>query len=124
MMHVIQACLRSAACAVALGVAVVSTSGCGGFEVTGEYPVGYYDGYPPDAYIATTEPVYFEGHAAYWYGGYWYYRDGGRWGHYDHEPAGLYARRMHGGAGRHSYEPSRGGGGGHGRSGGRGGGRR
>jgi len=109
MSHLIRASLRAAACAVALGATVACISGCGGVEVTGEYPVGYYDGYPPDAYIATTDPIYFEGHAAYWYGGFWYYRDGGgRWGHYDHEPAGLYARRMQGGVGRHNYEPSRG----------------
>jgi hypothetical protein len=67
--------------AVALGATLMCIAGCGGVEVTGEYPAGYYDDYPPDAYIATTEPVYFEGHAAYWYGGRWFYRDGARWGH-------------------------------------------
>ena len=110
--------LHAAAYAVALGAAAACIAGCGGLEVTGEYPGGDYDGYPPDAYIATAEPIYYEGHAAYWYGGFWYYREGGRWGHYDHEPAGLYAHRMQGGMERHDYEPSRGRGG---RSGGRGG---
>ena len=121
MSKVITTSLRAAACAVALCATVACMSGCGGVEVTGEYPAGYYDGYPPDAYIATTEPVYYEGHAAYWYGGFWYYRDGGRWGHYDREPAGLYSHRMQGGIGRRNYEPSRGRGSGRSGGGGRGG---
>lgn len=116
--------LRSAACVVTLSTTALVCTGC---EVEAEpgpgypaaYPAGYYDEYPPDAYIATTEPVYFEGNAAYWYGNHWYYRSGGRWNHYDHEPAGLYQRRMQGGGlGRRQYE-SHGGGGG--RGGGRGG---
>jgi hypothetical protein len=45
--------------------------------------------FPPAEYIATAEPVYYEGHPAYWYGGRWYYRNGGVWGHYDAEPAYL-----------------------------------
>jgi hypothetical protein len=74
------------ACAAAVG-----TSGC---EVSAYPDNTYVDGdYPPADYIATVEPVYFEGHAAYWYNNRWYYRDGARWGHYDHEPAGLAARR-------------------------------
>jgi hypothetical protein len=44
---------------------------------------------PPAEYIATAEPVYYEGHAAYWYGNRWYYRNGGGWGHYEGEPAFL-----------------------------------
>ncbi len=82
--------------------AAAVTSGC---EVSA-YPDNYYgDGdYPPADFVATTEPVYFEGHAAYWYHNGWYYRDGGRWGHYDHEPAGLAARRGQFGAGaRRNY---------------------
>jgi hypothetical protein len=89
------------------------------------YPVGPYGydyGYPPDAYLATTDPFYWGGRANYWYGGRWNYREGGRWGHYDHEPAGLYQQRMHGPAGRHMYEPGHGEGHSSGR-GGRGGGR-
>lgn len=51
---------------------------------------------PPPEYIATTEPVYYEGHAAYWYGDHWYWHDAhGAWNHYDHEPALLANRRMH-----------------------------
>jgi hypothetical protein len=44
---------------------------------------------PPPEYIATAQPVYYEGHASYWYGGRWYYRNGGGWGHYAGEPAYL-----------------------------------
>jgi hypothetical protein len=99
---------------VALGVTATATAGCG-FAVGAEYP-GDYDGYPPDAYIATTEPVYYGGYATYWYGGRWYYRDGGRWNHYEREPRGLYERRFQGSPGRRTYESPRGRGGG--RSGG------
>jgi hypothetical protein len=49
---------------------------------------------PPPEYVATTEPVYYEGHAAYWYGNHWSWRDEhGAWNHYDHEPPALAARR-------------------------------
>ena len=105
----------------AVGSLLMAGAGC---EVSAQpaYPTaGYYStsDYPPDEYIATTEPVYFEGHASYWYGGQWYYRDGGgRWGHYDREPGYLYQRRMAAPPARRGYEthsrgaPSRGGGGG------------
>jgi hypothetical protein len=100
---------RATVCALAVGAALACTVACGGVEVSGEYPAGYSDnGYPPDAYIATTEPVYFVGHAAYGYGGFWYYRDGGRRSRYGHEPPGLYQRRIHAAPGRRNYEPSRG----------------
>jgi hypothetical protein len=105
---------------VMLGAMVVTTAGCE-LETGPEYPGGAYLDYPPDAYIATTEPWYFDGQACYWYGGFWYYRNGGRWGRYDREPAVLHARRMQGGQARHAYEPSGGRGPGH--FGGRGGGR-
>ncbi len=85
--------LRGTAIALALSSTLLVTAGCG-VEFGAAYPIGYDDGYPPDGYIATTEPVYFEGRASYWYGGRWYYRNGGGWGHYDREPAGLYQRRM------------------------------
>lgn len=66
---------------------------------------------PPPEYIATTEPVYYEGHAAYWYGDRWYWHDEhGAWQHYDHEPAFLADRRMHSPPARRSYEQPRGGG--------------
>jgi hypothetical protein len=96
--------LRTAALAVCLSLGAV---GCG-VEVGAGYPDNDYGGYPPDAYIATTEPVYYGGFATYWYGGRWNYRDGsGRWNHYDREPAPLSQRRMQGAPVRRTYEPSR-----------------
>ena len=60
---------------------------------------------PPPEYIATTEPVYYEGHAAYWYGNHWYWRDDhGAWNHYDHEPPFLADRRAHFAPVRRSWE--------------------
>jgi hypothetical protein len=111
------------ACATGLLVLGATALGCG-VGVEADYPAGYYADYPPDDYIATTEPVYYDGYPAYWYGGFWYYRGpGGRWNHYDREPSALYDRRMRAAPGRRVYERS----GGHfsaGRGGGRGGGRR
>jgi hypothetical protein len=91
------------ACVFALGAALLGTDAC-------EVGVGYngYDGdYPPDAYIATTEPFYFDGRATYWYGGHWYYRDGGGWRHYDREPPALYQRRVQAAPARRNFEPGR-----------------
>lgn len=118
--------LRRIVFTVALGASVVATAGCGGLEMDAGYPGGDgsgYGDYPSDAYIATTEPVYYDGYPSYWYGGRWYYRNGGGWNHYDREPAGLYQRRMQGAQRRRTYESS----GGHpsgGSSRGRGGGGR
>lgn len=47
---------------------------------------------PPEI-ITTTEPVYYEGHAAYWYEGHWRYRHGDAWDYYDEEPRFLAERR-------------------------------
>ena len=108
--------LRRMTYALTVG-AGLATAACG-LDVGVEYPNGVYDtGYPPDAYIATTEPVDFDGHASYWYGGRWYYRNGGGWGHYDKEPAALRQRRTQAAPARRTYERS----GGHpaGRAGGR-----
>jgi hypothetical protein len=44
---------------------------------------------PPAEYLATAEPVYYEGHPAYWYGNRWYYRNGAAWGYYHDEPGFL-----------------------------------
>ena len=120
--------LRGVVFIVAVSASGIATAGCGGVEMDADYPGGYdgaYGDYPPDAYIATTEPVYFGGYASYWYGGRWYYQNGGRWNHYDREPAGLYQRRMQGLSRRRTYE-SGGHYGGHasGRGGGRSGGHR
>jgi hypothetical protein len=63
---------------------------------------------PPQEYIATTEPVYYEGHAAYWYGGRWSWRDEhGTWNHWDREPAFLADRRAHFAPVRRSWERGR-----------------
>jgi hypothetical protein len=98
---------RRLACAIGVCAILVASPGCG-LEVGAVYPGFGYEDYPPDEYIATTEPVYFEGRPSYWYGDRWYYRQGGRWSHYDREPPGLYQRRMQGPPVRHTYEPYRG----------------
>jgi hypothetical protein len=109
--------------AVTLGAMSLAAAGCE-IEAGPDYPGGTYLEYPPDGYIATTEPWYYDGQACYWYGGFWYYRNGGRWGRYDREPAALHARRLQGGGQvRHGYEPGGRGAGRGGRGGGRGGGR-
>jgi hypothetical protein len=91
--------LRRFACAVGLSAMLAATPGC--------VPFIAYDDYPPDAYVATTEPVYFEGRPMYWYGNRWSYREGGRWNHYEREPPALYQRRMQGPPARRTYEPPR-----------------
>jgi hypothetical protein len=92
---------------VALGATVPITAACG-VEVGAGYPAGYYGDYPPDAYIATTEPFYFDGYPTYWYGGRWYYQNGGRWNHYEREPPALYQHRMQAAPARRNYEAPRG----------------
>ncbi|HEY3818202.1 MAG TPA: hypothetical protein VGL81_13575 [Polyangiaceae bacterium] len=63
---------------------------------------------PPAEYIATTEPVYYEGHAAYWYSGHWFWHDEhGVWNHYDHEPAVLADHRAHAAPVRRSWAHGR-----------------
>ena len=99
--------VRSVACAFALGVTVLGTAGCG-MEVGADYPAGYYGDYPPDAYIAETEPFYYGGYPTYWYGGRWYYQNGGRWNHYEREPPALYQHRMQAAPARRNYEAPRG----------------
>jgi hypothetical protein len=60
--------------------------------------------YPPASYVVTAQPVYYEGHASYWYGGRWVYRDGASWNYYRSEPAYLGARRGNGAPPRRVYE--------------------
>jgi hypothetical protein len=64
--------------------------------------------FPPSWFIATSRPVYYEGHAAYWYGNRWHYRDrdrdGWRWRTYDEEPRYLREYRAHREPDRHYYE--------------------
>lgn len=59
---------------------------------------------PPPPIVATVEPVYYEGHASYWYGGHWYWRDGRGWHSYREEPAFLRERRLRTPPPRHHYE--------------------
>ncbi len=62
------------------------------------------DDAPPPEVIATLAPVYFEGHAAYWYHDRWHYRDArGAWGYYRSEPTVLHDRRFSHPAERHYY---------------------
>ena len=49
----------------------------------------YDEGYPPEAYIATATPVYYEGYPSYWYGNRWYRREGTGWRAYRNEPEYL-----------------------------------
>jgi hypothetical protein len=73
-----------------LGVlCVAAITSCVAVPVGGEMDV-----YPPDAYIATATPMYFEGRAAYWYGGRWCYRDGGGWHAWREEPGHLREARV------------------------------
>jgi hypothetical protein len=70
---------------------------------------------PPPEFVATAQPEYYEGHAAYWYGNHWYWRDEhGGWNHYDNEPPGLAERRAHAPPVRRSWERGGGRGGEHG----------
>ena len=116
--------LHSVTLAAGLAFSVTVTAGCD-VQLEPAYPAGTYGDYPSDAFIATTDPWYFDGRASYWYGGRWYYRDGRAWGHYANEPAALRQRRLQGAPRRHLYEQpaghtsARGGGARGGRSGGR-----
>jgi hypothetical protein len=70
--------------------------------------------YPDNAYVATAEPVYYNGFAHYWYRDRWYYRNGRSWAWYrggepgylhDYRfrawPGGVYHPGYHYGAGYH-----------------------
>jgi hypothetical protein len=48
---------------------------------------------PPSEWVASYEPVYFNGFPHYLYRDHWYYRDHGAWRGYDHEPPFLHDRR-------------------------------
>jgi hypothetical protein len=73
------------------GLCVAALAAC--VEPIGAMGDEYGGDYPPDAYIATTQPVYFEGRAAYWWGNHWYYRDGGGWHGWARPPAALQEHR-------------------------------
>ena len=59
--------------------------------------------FPPAAFMATATPVYFEGHAAYWYRDSWHYRDGRNWRIYREEPRFLREYRTRRAPERHFY---------------------
>jgi hypothetical protein len=59
--------------------------------------------HPPAFYVATTAPVYYEGHASYWYGNRWHYREGGEWRSYHDEPSHLREHREHHESARQYY---------------------
>src|SRR5580698_4891279 len=67
-------------------------------------------GFPTPEFIATSEPVVYAGHAAYFFGGRWYYRDGNAWRYYRNEPPELRDHRMHHEPDRHLYGRDHGGG--------------
>jgi hypothetical protein len=48
---------------------------------------------PPSAYVASYEPIYYNGFAHYWWRDHWYYRDHGSWHWWDREPAFLHDHR-------------------------------
>jgi hypothetical protein len=93
--------LKAVLCAGAIFSALVSVPAQAQFEIVIS---------PPAWFIATAAPVYFEGHAAYWYGNRWYYRDGAAWRYYDREPDHLRDYRGHHEPGRQFYGRAHGGG--------------
>jgi hypothetical protein len=93
--------LRHFVPAVALVGAAIFLPGC---YAGVDDDVAYY---PSAGFIATAQPVFYDGHASYWYNGHWVYRDGGgRWGYYRSEPGYLAGRRGGSGPGyaRRTYE--------------------
>jgi hypothetical protein len=60
---------------------------------------------PPDTFVATAEPVYYQGHPSYYYNNHWYYRDQrGAWNYYHDEPNELRDHRTHAPPARHVEE--------------------
>jgi hypothetical protein len=66
--------------------------------------------FPPASFVAVNTPVYYDGHATYWYGNQWHYRDGRQWRAYRQEPVYLREYRGRHVAAQYHYEPSRRGG--------------
>ena len=61
--------------------------------------------FPPATYVATVEPVYYQGAPMYWYNNYWYWRDArAQWHYYQREPQFLHERRMHAPPARYVHE--------------------
>jgi hypothetical protein len=63
------------------------------FSVTAYSTVAEAQIGPPTTYVASYEPVYYNGLAHYLYRGHWFYRDHGAWRGYDREPGFLHDRR-------------------------------
>ena len=42
--------------------------------------------YPPSSYVASYEPIYYNGAAHYWWRDHWYWRDHGAWHSWEREP--------------------------------------
>jgi hypothetical protein len=59
--------------------------------------------FPPALFRATTTPVYYEGHASYYYQNRWHYRDGRGWQSYQEEPRYLRDYRSQHEQPRHYY---------------------
>jgi hypothetical protein len=59
--------------------------------------------YPPASYVASYEPVYYNGYAHYYYNNNWYYRDHGAWRGYAVEPGYLHGYRGAWGARRYRW---------------------
>jgi hypothetical protein len=86
------------------GFLIVSALGAFAAVSLSGTPAGAQWAPPPPEFIATTEPVYYEGHAAYWYANRWNWRDEhSAWNHYDREPPPLAERRAHSPPVRRSY---------------------
>jgi len=75
---------------IALGAAVVLGAPR---EAGAQYPYVAPPPPPAPAYVATTQPEYFEGRPVYFYNGNWYYQDEHGWKYYRHEPPVLRERR-------------------------------
>jgi hypothetical protein len=84
-MHPIHTMALKLVTAGALALTALGTTGCYG-EVYGSGDPAYY---PNDGFLATAEPVYYDGQANYFYNGSWYYRNGGNWNYWHSEPGFL-----------------------------------
>ena len=84
---------------VVAGFGVAATDSTVAFAQEGPPP------FPPATYVATVEPVYYQGAPMYWYNNYWYWRDAhAQWHYYQREPQFLHERRMHAPPARYVHE--------------------
>jgi hypothetical protein len=82
-MHSIVTTLIKVATVGALALSALGATGC----YVGAYGDPAY--YPSDGFVATEDPVYYDGQPTYFYDGLWYYRSGGSWSYYHSEPSYL-----------------------------------